>query len=487
MREFVADNLIVAVAMLIGKLRGLVTLPLVVGTIGTAGYGRWSQLLAFVNFLAVIISWSLHLPLIRFIAADRKAAPRIYSTVLLLEMGLTAACGLLLLPFSNVASGALLGDAGMGKHLAVCLALVFFNNVRMINMNVYRAYDRFLARAVVELAASAIDLGLIMVALIFTRDLLMALIAMTAWAAVAAVFTTWHAGRLTGIGRPAKDIAKRALAYSAPLLPAALSLWMMDRSDRFFVGHYLGATEVGIYSASYALGSLVIQAQVPFQMTLFPKVAALWDSDRAGAKRYIELSNKFFLTLAIPFTAAGAVIGPALLDRIGNAEIAAKSAVLMVLVAAGVTLYGVSIMQVQVLHGARRTGVQGMVSIVTAILNVGLNVVLLPRVGTVGAAIATLVSYAVTCVALASVARRYLAISYFPLYLVKCGVASAVMLAPMWALARRGTAGLVGALAAGVVTYFVALVALRAFDAEEIGLAKKAWAKITSRSGPRRA
>ncbi|MEZ4294062.1 MAG: oligosaccharide flippase family protein [Polyangiaceae bacterium] len=440
-REFVADNAIVSLALVIGKLRGIVTLPLIVGAIGTAGYGIWAQILAFVTFLSVVVSWNLHLPLIRFIAADRAQAPRVYTTILTLEMLLTGAAAVLLLPFSRETSDALLGDAGLGKHLAMGLVLVFFNNVRLMNLNVYRAYDRFLARSAVELSAQTIELGIIIAVFAVTKDLFAALAAMAAWAAVVAVLSTWHAGRLTGFGKPSLAIARSAMGYAVPLLPSLLSFWILDRSDRFFIGKYLGATEVGIYSACYALGGLVLHAQTPFQMTLFPKVAQLWDSDRGTAKKYIELSNKFFLTLAIPFTAACAVVAPSLLGKLGNAEIAGKSAALTVLIAAGVMLWGVTIMHTQVLHGARSTGVQGITSLFAAVLNVGLNVVLLPRIGTVGAAIATLAAYGMQCAVLARAARAHMAIAYFPGYLAKCGVASGVMLVPMYFLVGRGTAG----------------------------------------------
>lgn len=484
LREFIADNVIVSLALVIGKLRGIVTLPLIVGTIGTAGYGIWSQILAYITFLGLIICWNLHLPLIRFIAADRAKAPRIYTTILLLEMGLTGVGALMLLPFSGAASSLILGDPHLGRHLMVGLVLVFFNNIRLVNINVYRAYDRFLARSAVELAAQTVELAITVVVLTTTHDLLPALAGMAAWASVVAAFSTWHAGRLAGFGRPSLAIARSAMRYSAPLLPSLIAYWVLDRSDRFFIGRYLGAREVGIYSASYALGSLVLHVQMPFQMTLFPKVAQLWDSDRATAKRYIELSNKFFLTLAIPFTAACVVVAPALLRKLGNEEIAAHAATLTALVAAGITLWGVSVMQTQILHGARSTGVLGLTGIFAAIVNMGLNVALLPRVGTLGAAIATLAAYGAQCAVLATVARRHLAISYYPAYLARCLLAALVMLAPMAPLVRRGTAGLLGAIAAGAVTYFAALLLLRAFDAEETAFARRVWDRLRRKAAP---
>lgn len=482
-REFIADNAIVSFALLLAKLRGIVTLPLLVGTIGTAGYGVWSQILAYVTFLAVIVSWNLHLPLIRFIAADRSSAPRVYTTILLSEIGLTIIGAAFLLPFSATTSALFLGDSRLGRHLALGLVLVLFNNIRLVNLNVYRAYDRFLARSVLELCAQTVELGITIVVLLLTHDLFFALVGMTVWAAIVALFSTWHAGRLAGLGKPSVEIARSALRYAVPLLPSLLSFWVLDRSDRFFIGKLVSSTAVGIYSASYALGSLVLHAQTPFQMTLFPKVAQLWDTDRATAKRYIELSNKFFLTLAIPFTAASAVVAPGILVRLGNEEIAREAAVLTVLIAAGVTLWGVTIMQTQILHGARATGVQGIASIFAALLNVVLNVVLLPRIGVLGAAIATFGAYGAQCLVLARAARKHLVISYFPAYLAKCALASGLMAALMVPLVRRGTAGLLGAIALGAVVYFAALLGLRAFDAEERAFAKRAWNKARSKLG----
>src|ERR1043166_8449717 len=110
----------------------------------------------------------------------------------------------------------------------------------------------------------------------------------------------------------------KALRYALPLLPAGLSVWMLDRGDRLVIGYYLGPKWIGIYSANYALASLLIMLQTPLQMTLFPKVSALWETQRASALRYISVSNKLFLTLAIPFAVALAILARSLLTRFGN-------------------------------------------------------------------------------------------------------------------------------------------------------------------------
>ena len=67
-REFVADNIIVAAAQVLGQLRGIVTLPLIVKSMGAASYGVWSQVLTFSNVALAVLGFSLHIPLVRLLS-----------------------------------------------------------------------------------------------------------------------------------------------------------------------------------------------------------------------------------------------------------------------------------------------------------------------------------------------------------------------------------------------------------------------------------
>lgn len=477
-KRFVLDNLIVAAALILQKMRAFVTLPLIVATVGTEGFGLWSQIFASITFLSFATCLNLHLPLVRFVAADRASAAKVYSTLISVEIALTSVIALALVGFAGPASELLFGDRSLTQHLLVGLVFVLLTNVRMMNVNLYRAFGRFFLRTFVELAASIVELAAIALALIFGGDLLTTLVAMTAASGLIAIATTLHASRLAGIARPEKEIARKALGYALPAVPQLLSLWALDRADRFFVGAYWGAKEVGIYSASYALGGLVLHLQAPFQMTLLPKVSELWDTDRTSARRYIELCMRFFLTLGIPFTIGAVAFAPPLLVRLGNEEIAARSAWLTAIVALGVLFYGVSILQMQVLHGAKRTGILGVIGVGSAGLNIALNFALVPRWGSLGAAIATAVGYGAGMIACDVAARKILPLRYGRLFLTKCLLAALLMCFPLFWLRPYGTGAFVGSLALGLVVYFGVLTLLGAWSAEERAFIGKLRRKI---------
>ena len=72
--KFIFDTIVVAIAQLLLKLRGLVALFLIVKLMGTAQYGIWAQILAFVSLISGVLGGNLHLPLVHFIAEDQSSA-----------------------------------------------------------------------------------------------------------------------------------------------------------------------------------------------------------------------------------------------------------------------------------------------------------------------------------------------------------------------------------------------------------------------------
>jgi O-antigen/teichoic acid export membrane protein len=209
-------------------------------------------------------------------------------------------------------------------------------------------------------------------------------------------------------------------------------------------------------------------------MTLFPKVSSLWRTDRDSAIRYVSLSNKLFLTFAVPFVVCAPVVARPLLSRLGNEEIGAAGGVLTLLIAAGITLWGVSVMLSQIFYGARRTLPVGVVTIAAALLNLLLNLLLVPAWGVAGAAFATLVSYAASCAALYALSRSVARLDLFAPHLLKCAAASLAMWVVLRALVSVSVrpVAIAAAIAVAGATYFASLWLLRAVAPSELGFLK---------------
>src|SRR5579885_669293 len=472
-REFVFDTAVVAAAQFLLKLRGLVAIPLIVKVLGTAQYGVWVQTLALVDISSSVVGANLHHPLVRFLSESRERGRSIYGTRLAATVAASAAGGLLFALAAEDLSRVMLGDAAHASEVRVAGLLLLCYNVRLFNLNAYRALGRMKQRAAIELCSTFGQLLGVSVLLWMGYSLLGVFVFMGAWEAAFAVALSAHVGGIVGLGAFDSGVLKDALRYALPLLPAGLSVWMLDRGDRLVIGYFKGPESVGIYSANYALAGLLMLFQTPLQVTLLPKVSALWGTDVRSAVRYISVSNKLFLTFAVPFVAGVPLVARPLLSRLGNEEIGAAGGVLTFLVAAGVMLWGVSVMQTQVFYGARRTLPVGVVTAACALLNLILNLLLVPTWGVGGAACATLVSYAAACAALYALGRRIARLDFYWPHLLKC-VAAAL---PMWAVLRALNVGarpvsIALAVAAGCAVYLTSLWLLRAVAPSEIGLLK---------------
>lgn len=470
-REFVQDTAVIAVTQLLLKVRGLVAIPLIVKVLGTAQYGIWVQTLALVDLSGSLVGLNLYHPLVRFLAEKPDGGRSIYSTLMTATVLASALGGLLIYVAAGDISLYILGDAGHEWEIRMGALLVLCYNVRLLNFNAYRAVGRLKERSVLELLSTfgqLIGIGLL---LWQGSQLVGIFVFMGIWETAFALLLSAHIGSIIGWGPLEKRVLSAALRYALPLLPAGLSIWILDRSDRLVIGYYLGPESVGVYSASYALAALLMLLQTPLQMTLFPKVSALWDSDRAAAVRYVSLSNKLFLTLAIPFVVGVPLVSGALLSRLGNEEIGAGGGgVLTLLIAAGVMLWGVSIMLSQIFFGARRTIPVGVVTVGAAGLNLLLTLLLVPLWGVSGAAFSTLVSYLAACVIFYLLSRNIARLDFYWVHLLKCATAALIMGVVVRALASNSPGALALAIIVGIGVYFALLWLLRAIAPAEIEL-----------------
>lgn len=183
------------------------------------------------------------------------------------------------------------------------------------------------------------------------------------------------------------------LAVAAPLVLMDGMLALMGHIDVLLVGAISGAQDVGLYYAATRVLALI--AFVPFAVIAviaprFSRFNALNDHDglAENARQAVTLSFWPSLVLAIVILATG----PLLLGAFGEAFKAAYG-VLAILVIAVVLRAAVAPAQTML----AMTGNHGVcVAILAAALvaNMGLNLLLIPRAGIVGAAVATTIAVA---------------------------------------------------------------------------------------------
>ena len=264
------------------------------------------------------------------------------------------------------------------------------------------------------------------------------------------------------------------LSFSLPTIPASISAWVVASSDRYVISYFLGATSVGIYSAGYGIGSIILMAATVLGFVLPPTLSKLYDEGRMEeVKTHLRYSLKYLLAATIPFVFGAAILAEPVLRIFTTPEIASKGYFVVPLVALS-TLFITAYMPIShIIVLRKKTRIIGTIWVVCALVNLGLNVLVVPRFGILGAAITTLIAYGL---ALGLTTYYSFKEFRFPIdwrFIAKSLIASGAMSAAIWAIAPQGTLATALTVLAGTAIYGTVLLLLRGFTKEEFNFFKK--------------
>lgn len=228
------------------------------------------------------------------------------------------------------------------------------------------------------------------------------------------------------------------LRYALPLVPAALSFWVVSAMDRLFVQHYASTADVGIYQVGYAVASVVALGTQAFQQAWGPFSLSIHREADAPAfyarVLLIYLWGTCWISVAVGLLApeAIAIFAP---DAYQGASRVAS------ILAFGFVATGLTYIAGLGAGLARQTRPIGMAITVAAGLNLFLNFLLTPVMGKEGAALATLLSQAIVPVYVFWSSQRLYPIPYqfgkaIAIVVLALGLAGAgelVELSSLWA------------------------------------------------------
>ncbi len=90
-----------------------------------------------------------------------------------------------------------------------------------------------------------------------------------------------------------KEIWKFAMGFSVPLIPHYLSEIILQSSDKIMINYLCGASDVGIYSVAYSVGSLIAMVTCAVNSAFVP-----FQYHKIKAKEYKELAQKTNIVIA---------------------------------------------------------------------------------------------------------------------------------------------------------------------------------------------
>ncbi|MCZ6765904.1 MAG: polysaccharide biosynthesis C-terminal domain-containing protein [bacterium] len=210
-------------------------------------------------------------------------------------------------------------------------------------------------------------------------------------------------------GRFDGEFTRRFASYGIPVVGWAIGNKLLELSDRFIIGMFRGTAEVGVYGANYNLVSMaMLFIAGPLLLASDPLVINAWEQGtRERIRDVISMFSRLFLLTAVPVATFLGVFAAAT-ARIVFGEGFQEGYVIMPLVLAGLVFWNFALYGQKGLKLVEKTGLLFGMVLVSALINIGLNLILVPRYGYMGAAISTLVVYAFHPVMVYVVTRHHI-------------------------------------------------------------------------------
>jgi len=467
-QKFARDVFIIGIANALVALSGIIFMPLITKTLGAHDYGIWAQVQVTIGLVLGFVGLGLPYAMTRFLPAktNSEEIAEEFSSVFCVVFLATGVVSVILIVFANFIARVFFEGATDILRITGLIILVW--SLDSVFLSVFRTFRQMKRYSIFLIADTYGQVGLIAYLVLNGHGILSMVLVVLAIRAIIFLILLFLVRSQIGIRRPRFSRIREYLNFGLPTIPGNISAWVVASSDRYVIGYFLGATSVGVYSAGYGLGSLIMMPAGILAFVLPPALSKLSDEGRMEEVRtHLSYSLKYLLAVAIPFVFGATILAEPVLKLFSTAEVAGKGYLVVPLVALSSLFFVAYVPISHILVLVKKTRVIGAIWVGCALVNLGLNILVVPRSGISGAAITTLIAYGLALGLASYYSFREFKFSIDWRFIVKSLVASGAMSAVIWAIAPQETPATILTVVAGTATYAIAILLLKGFRKEE--------------------
>ena len=455
------------------SLSSLIFIPIITKSFTTAEYGMWAQVNTTIALVPNIANLGLPYTMVRFLSAEKdkeKIKDSFYPMISLTFISTIIIC-LLFLIFGNTIANALFN--GSMQVLYITTAISFFACMNLMLISFFRTFKQ-MKRYSLFLALQSYIGVFVSIYLTYAGYNIETVVLglLTGYVAVF-IMMAFLIVKYLGIGIGKWSNLKEQLAFALPTIPSNVSSWVVDSSDKYVIGILIGSVAVGCYSPGYALGSILLMFLSPFAVLLPAVLPEHYEKgDIREVDKYLSYSMKYYLLLTVPAAVGMSVLSKPLLYIITTPEIALGGYMVTPFVCLGAIFMGMYGITNNIMILEKNTMILGKLWIVVAISNIVLNLLLVPYLNILGAAIATLICYILAFAVTAIASKKTMRLPFNMKELLKIVVAASLMGIAVYLMHPIGIVNVLISIIAGVIIYFAVIFILKAVTFKEIAIFK---------------
>jgi O-antigen/teichoic acid export membrane protein len=422
-KRLFTHSLIYGIGDVIPKAISFLLIPLYTRYLTTGDYGVISSVFAISSVLGIFCLMGLNGAVTRFFFDyndfnERRKYLGSISIFLLLSTFIIIS---LLDIFGRNILNKIIPDIPFNPYLRLSIWTIFFMINTSILLAIYRAQEKSKKYVIFSIVNYITTVGFIIYLVVFLKQGALGYIKGTFFASIF-IFIICVLLLFEKISLHF-DLSRiiNSLRFGLPLVPHLLAWWILNLIDRLMLQHFRGLDEVGIYSIGYTIGMILWFVTEAFNNAWMP----FFFSTAKGEKNAKEIFSKVTTYYLMGLLFLGLLIitfSKEIVILMTTPEFYESYKVVPIITLANIAT-GIYLMSANQIFFVKKTHYMPAISITAAVSNILLNILLIPTYGMIGAAYATMISFAICALITYFVSSKLYRIQYeykriFELFLI---------------------------------------------------------------------
>lgn len=413
-KSLVKNTIIIAIGKLCTQFISFLLIPLYTYFISTSEYGYYDLILTYTSLLTPILTLSLDMAVFRFLIDEKndcKKKTKIITTAIVTITITTIISAIILVILNKITK---IEHIELILIYTICyiFAIFFLQIVRGLGDNKTYAFSSLLTTLVL-LILSAIQL-------IFIKNGISGILIANIIGYLVCIIYIIKKEKIykyIKLKEYDKNKLKELLQYSFPLIPNSISWWIINASDKVIISTILNISMVGIYAVSNKISTVIASLFGIFNLAWCESTSKNI-SEKDHEKYFSEVINIIIVLMSIASTIIIMVLPYVFNIIIGKAYINSYNYIPILII--GTLCNSIVSLYSGIYIGKKMTKKIMSTSILAAIINISINLLLIKHIKLYAAALSTAIAYFIMMIYRGIEINKYEKIDYNKKTIFKC-------------------------------------------------------------------
>lgn len=413
LKQLVSDSLIYGLSGVVAKMIGIFLIPLYTRLFLPEDYGIINLINTTFFLISLLVVCGLDSAVARWFydSSEEKDQKKTFAAYIWFQLLIAIVFCSIIITYSSSISKTFFKDAGKPIYFVLPALSLITNILPSVLINWYRLHRRPIATVTFTIAQTITTIALtILFVIVFRWRITGVFAAITISSTIFSIVVVFQLKDWLNFSWFHKERLRVMLKFALPMIPAAISYWLLNNTDSYFIAYFTKSThEVGLFGIGAMVASGLALFTGAFQQAWGPFAFSIINNpDAKNVYANVFLLYGYFIGL---LAALLMLYAPEILMIFTTSDYY-DSAWVAGILGYNLLFIGMSYIAIIGTTIVKSTKPYGYAMLYATLFTVLLNVILIPRFGKEGSALATVVAQVMVPVYLFYIGQKVYPIPY---------------------------------------------------------------------------